>query len=175
MTSPVGPETAYLKSSFHEPLVEHVFISELLQEAWYTFGMTTEVLRSEVDASGYGVVLECNGTLRHVQLKTSKPSGKTSGQKVNFALAAKPSGCIVWILRHEDTESRRRPLSYRFFGGEAGQPLPALDGFKVAQHTKGNRHGLKTERPAIRTVPKSHFVKIPTTRALLEMLFDLRI
>ena len=40
------------KSSFYEQLVEHVFISELLQEVLYRFGRTVEVLRSEVDASG---------------------------------------------------------------------------------------------------------------------------
>ena len=32
------------KSSFYEQLVEHVFISEVLQEVWYRFGLTVEVL-----------------------------------------------------------------------------------------------------------------------------------
>ena len=39
-----------LKSSFYEQLVEHVFISEVLQEAWYRYRQTVEVLRSEIDA-----------------------------------------------------------------------------------------------------------------------------
>ena len=41
------------KSSFYEQLVEHVFVSEVLQEAWYAHGQIVEVLRSEIDASGY--------------------------------------------------------------------------------------------------------------------------
>jgi hypothetical protein len=64
-------------------------------------------------------------------------------------------------------------LTYRFFGSEAGQPLPSLDGFKVAKHTKGNARGVKAERKAIRVVPKSRFRPIPGIRALVETLFGL--
>jgi len=167
-------DDVYLKSQFYEQLVEHVFVSEVLQEAWYYFGTTVEVLRSEVDSSGYDVVFECNGVLRHVQLKTSKPDAKASGQKVNVALAGKPSGCIVWIVRHEDVQTCRMRLSYRFFGGDPGQPLLSLDGFKVATHTKGNAQGVKKERPAIRVVPKSRFTEIETTRELVRKLFGLQ-
>jgi hypothetical protein len=71
-------EAAYEKSSFFEKVMEHVFISEVLQETWYGFGKVVEVLRSEVDASGFDVVFECNGVLRHVQLKTSGATSTTS-------------------------------------------------------------------------------------------------
>jgi hypothetical protein len=169
-----GSEDAYLKSMFYEQLVEHVFVSELLQEVWYYFGETVEVLRSEVDSSGYDVVFECKGILRHVQLKTSKPDAKTSGQKVNVALASKPGGCIVWLVRHEDRQSCRMRLSYLFFGGEPGQPLPSLEGLKVAKHTKANTEGVKTERSAVRVVPKSRFVPISSTRELVGRLFGLQ-
>jgi hypothetical protein len=167
-------EDIFLKSTFYEQLVEHVFISEVLQEVWYSFGKTAEVLRSEVDASGYDVVFECNGFLRHIQLKTSKPDAKTSGQKVNIALAEKPSGCIVWIMRHEDHSDRRMRLSYLFFGGDAGQSLPLLTEFKVARHTKANAQGVKNYREAIRIVPKTRFRTAETTRELVEVLFGLR-
>ena len=169
-----GSDDAYLKSMFYEQLVEHVFVSEVLQEVWYYFGKTVEVLRSEVDSSGYDVVFECNGILRHVQLKTSKADAKASGQKVNVALANKPGGCIVWLVRHEDRETCRVRLSYLFFGGKAGQRLPSLEGFKVAKHTKANAEGVKAERTAVRIVPKSRFVPISSTRELVECLFDLR-
>lgn len=159
---------------FYEQLVEHVFVSEVLQEVWYYFGETVEVLRSEVDSSGYDVVFECNGILRHVQLKTSKADAKASSQKVNVALANKSGGCIIWLFRQEDRQTCRMRLSYLFFGGEPGQPLPSLDGFKVAKHSKGNSEGVKAERSAIRVVPKSRFVSITSTRELAERLFGLR-
>jgi len=156
MTEPLSiiADDASLKSTFYEQLVEHVFVSEVLQEAWYFYGKTVEVLRSEVDASGYDVVFDCNGVLRHVQLKTSRYDSKTARQKVNIALASKPSGCVVWIMRQEDMNQCRASLRYLFFGGESGHPLPSLDGFKVATHTKGNAEGVKKERAAIRVIPK---------------------
>ena len=167
-------DDASLKSSFYEQLTEHVFISEVLQEAWYYYGKTVEVLRSEVDASGYDVVFECNGVMRHVQLKTSRAASKTASQKVNIALATKPSGCIVWIVRSENMESCRASVSYLYFGGASGMPLPSLEGFKVATHTKGNSEGVKKERTAIRVIPKAKFISIATTRDLVAILFGLK-
>lgn len=164
-------EDTYLKSSFYEQLVEHVFISEVLQEVWFHFGKTVEVLRSEVDASGYDVVLECNGKLRHVQLKTSRIGGKTASQKVNVALSSKPSGCVVWILRDEDKNDYRMRLTYLFFGADAGKPLQLHDDFRVGKHTKGNKDGVKAERLSIRVVPKRKFHPIETTEELVKKLF----
>ena len=166
-------DDASLKSTFYEQLVEHVFISEVLQEACYYYGKTVEVLRSEVDASGYDVVFECNGVLRHVQLKTSRHDSKTARQKVNRALESKPSGCVVWIVRTEDLKNCRASLSYMFFGGESRMPLPSLEGFKVATHTKGNAEGVKKARAAIRVIPKAKFTPIATTRDLVAVLFGL--
>jgi hypothetical protein len=164
-------DDTFLKSTFYEQLVEHVFISEVLQEIWYSFRKTVEVLRSEVDASGYDVVFEFNGVLRHVQLKTSTPNATAAGQKVNVALAEKPNGCVVWIKRHEDDRKPcRMKLTYLFFGGKPGERL-SLAGFKVAKHAKANAKGIKTLRPAIRVVPKRQFKEIDTTKELVERLF----
>lgn len=170
----IGADQAYLKSLFYEQLVEHVFVSQVLQEAWYRFGQTVEVLRSEVDSAGHDVVFECNGILRYVQLKTSKADAETRGQKVNLALASKPGGCIVWLIRHEDGLSFRVRLTYLFFGGKPGQNLPSLKGFEVARHTKANAQGKKAERPAIRVVPRKCFEVINSTKDLVECLFGLR-
>ena len=46
-------ETDYTQSSFRENLFEHIFISEILQEAWVKRRQVIDVLRSEVDSSGY--------------------------------------------------------------------------------------------------------------------------
>ena len=159
------------RSAFFEKVVEHVFVAELLQESIYRHGVTMEVLRSEIDASGYDLVLECNEVLRYVQLKTSYEGSKTSRQKIHIALANKPSGCVIWIIRHEDADSARMKLSYRYFGGAAGEPLPSLSGFPVAKHTKGNAEGFKAERPSMRVVAQKHFQSILTTQELFSKLF----
>lgn len=166
-------DPAALNSVFYEKLVEHVFIAEVLQEAWYRHQKRVEVLRSEIDCYGYDLVMECNEVIRHCQLKTSKANAKTDTQKVNIALAQKPGGCVVWILREEDPESKRMTLSYRIFGGEAGNDLPLLDGLKTGKHTKGNAQGIKAERQSIRLIPKTRFTAIPTTKSLVEWLFVL--
>ena len=114
----------YLKSNFYEQLVEHAFISELLQEAWFRYGKTVEVLRSEIDSSGYDLLLECNGVIRYVQFKNSIAGSKTAYQKINIALAEKPSGCVVWLMREEDEDTCRVKLRYLFFGNPPGEPLP---------------------------------------------------
>jgi hypothetical protein len=64
-------------------------------------------------------------------------------------------------------------LTYLFFGQDAGQPLPTLDDFSVAKHTKGNKDGVKAERPAIRVIPKGQFTAIGTTTELAIQLFGL--
>jgi hypothetical protein len=173
---PIGAnrEAEYRRSSFYEQLVEHVFVSEILQEAWFGFGEVVEVLRSEVDASGYDLVLECRGVLRYVQLKTSRVDARTASQKISLALAEKPGGCVVWIQRKEDGDARRVRLQYLFFGGVPGAALPGLEGFSVAKHTKANSKGVKTLRPGLRVVPKARFEQVATTTELLDRLFGLK-
>ena len=78
-------ETDFRQSSFRENLLEHMFISEVLQEAWIKRRQVIEVLRSEVDDSGYDVVLVSGQVIRHVQLKSSREGSKTNEQKVNCA------------------------------------------------------------------------------------------
>ena len=163
----------YLKSNFYQQLVEHAFISELLQEAWFRYGKTVEVLRSEIDSSGYDLLLECNGVIRHVQLKNSIAGSKTAYQKINIALAEKASGCVVWLMREEDEDTCRVRLRYLFFGNPPGEPLPSLVYFKTAKHTKGNAQGVKKERPLIRQVPKSKFIELSGINELLGKLFGL--
>ena len=163
----------YLKSNFYEQLVEHAFISELLQETWFRYGKTVEVLRSEIDSSGYDLLLECNGVIRHVQLKNSIVGAKTAYQKINIALTEKPSGCVVWLMREEDESRNRVNLKYLYFGDLPGKPLPSLETFKIAKHTKGNAQGVKKERPLIRKVLKSKFIGLTGINELLGKLFGL--
>ena len=80
LTRPTSHADTFLKSSFFEQLVEHVFISELLQEVYYRFGMTVEVLRSEIDASGYDVVFECNGVTSGTPTRSKSSSERSRCQ-----------------------------------------------------------------------------------------------
>lgn len=161
-------EQHFLKSSYREKLIEHLFISELLKKSWRSGNCALEFSKPEVDRQGYDIIAEENGIIRHIQLKTSHSMAKASKQKVHIALATKPSGCVVWIFFNENTLELG---PFLFFGGPAGEPLPNLDGFKIAKHTKGNAEGLKAERPSIRDVPKSRFTRYQTMDELYKRLF----
>lgn len=165
-------EATYLHSQFYENLVEHAFLSELLQEVWFQRHQIVEVLRAETDAFGYDLVLSCGGVTRHVQLKTSEAASKTSGQKVHEGLAEKSSGCVIWLRRTDPQQCGERiAFEYWFFGSAPGTPLQSLDSYRMARHTKGNKEGVKAVRPSIRVIPKGSFQKLSSISELIALLF----
>lgn len=163
-----------LHSTFYENMTEHVFLSELIQETWFGFNKKIDVLRPEVDDSGYDLALECNGRLRHIRLKTSSVAAQTARQTINAALAKKPSGCVVWILRDEDRSDRRIRFAYRFFGGKPGRPLPSMKAFPEGKQAKGDAKGRRNERSTTRVLAKGRFKQVRNIRHLLELLFGLK-
>lgn len=171
-TVPIALENDTHHSSFREKLLEHVFISELLQEAWLKQGRKLEVLRSEVDDCGYDLVLMSGPVVRQVQLKSSRSTSSTSEQTVSLSLCERPGGCVVWLIFDEDRDSGRIRLSYRFFGPGPGETLVLDDSFKVAKHVKANAQGVFLERPRHRVVTKRHFKPVSGgVSELLSLLF----
>lgn len=156
------------ESVYRERLLEHLLIGELLKHSWLHHGANLEVSQPSIDRSGHDVVLEANGITRHVQLKASSSGATTSVQKIHLGLASKPSGCVVW-MRFDPEDMRLGP--FLLFAGEPGEPLPSLDGFKVAKHTKGNAEGVKKERPNLRLVPITKFRPVAGIAQLYEELF----
>jgi len=141
--------------------MEHVFLAEVLQECWFRRRQIVEVLRAEVDAAGYDVVLEAGGRIRHVQLKASRRGGKTSKQTINAKLADREGGCVVWIAYDVDEKVARAKLSYRWWDSQA-QSLPL---------TVGRNTRTRKERPNIAVLKKSDFELIADTGTLVERLF----
>jgi hypothetical protein len=131
------------QSVYREKLLEHLLIGELLKYSWLKQHATLEVSQPSIDRSGHDVVLEANGVTRHVQLKASSHSAKTTLQNIHLGLAEKPSGCVIWT-RFDPATLAIGP--FLFFGGAPGKPLPSIDQFRTAKHTKANSTGVKTER-----------------------------
>jgi len=161
-------EKHFLNSSFREKLIEHLFVSELLKISWQAGHCAMEVAKPEVDNQGYDLIIEENGLMRHIQLKSSHRNAKARTQKAHLALARKLAGCIVWVFFDERTLELG---PFLFFGDPAGGPLPSLEGFRIARHTKANSEGVKAERPEIREVPKSRFTPCDTVEQVYDMLF----
>ena len=70
-------------SAYREKLIEHLFVGELLKLSWRLHGCSLEVAKPEVDRSGYDLVAEANGVVRHIQLKASIIGGSTANQAVS--------------------------------------------------------------------------------------------
>lgn len=156
------------QSVYRERLLEHLLVGDLLKYSWLHAGAKLEVSQPSIDRSGHDVVLEANGVTRHVQLKSSSHAATTPAQKVHLGLANKSSGCVIWT-RFDRATMDLGP--FLFFGAEPGLPLPPLDAFKIAKHTKGDKDGVKKERPNLRIVQKSQFRVITDISMLYKALF----
>lgn len=144
-------------SVYREMVLEHLFVGEIMRYHWKHGLPHVEILKSQIDASGYDIVLESGCITRHIQLKASHVGSHTPHVPINIALAQRPSGCIVWmIFDPHDLDFKR----FLWFGGTPGSPLPPIDDFKVATHNKRNAQGIKTERQHIRLVPKRVFTEL---------------
>jgi len=155
-------------SSFREKLVEHLFVGELLKMSWQSGSCDLEIAKPEVDNAGYDLIVEANGLVRHMQLKSTYVGGRAASQKIHLGLSNKPSGCMVWVYFNEST-LELGPFYY--FGGNPGEPLPSLVGLKTARHTKGDQDGHKAERPNLKVVPKGKFKLLKSMRDVHQILF----
>ena len=168
MVPGVDASAHFHMSSLRESLIEHLFIGELLRHLWLRGPVPAEVLKPQVDAAGYDVAIECLGVLRHIQLKASSTTARTARQKIHVALAEKPSGCVIWV-QFDPATLQLGP--FLFFGGGPGSPLPSLEDFKVAKHTKADTQGVKAERPNLRQVPKGQFEMLTSIGDVADALF----
>lgn len=149
-------------------MLEHVFIGELLRSLWMQGVADVEVLRPEVDASGYDVAIECRDHLRHIQLKTSFINARTQSVTVSMKLAAKPSGCVIWVFFNRDT---LQPTTFRWFGNAPGVQLRRLEEYPLAKQVRANSAGVKAVRPNVRCVPKRDFDQLETMGDVAKRLF----
>jgi hypothetical protein len=154
-------------SSLREQALGHLFLGQLLAFMWQNGGRDIEVLKSEVDRGGYDVVLEANGIIRHVQLKSSFRGSKVREVDISTKLLHKPGGCILWLEFDRETLAIER---FYWFGGKAGNGLPDL-GERISRHSKGNSKGEKNERLGHRVVAKGDFQAFADIREVVGKLF----
>ena len=146
-------------SSYRESVIERQFLTDLLTEMW---DEQVEVLRPDVDIFGYDLVLEARGSMRHLQLKSALRSIRENNRSVRGRLAAKPAGCVLWIV----IDDHLKPKSYRWFGNGSGQKLD-LSGFDRARDPKTKKERLDTY-----TVPSNRLVALEGgIKEVIEKLF----
>ncbi len=141
-----------------------------MRHLWLDGYARVEMLKPQVDDSGYDLVLEAKSIVRHIQLKASHEDAATPGVNVHLALAEKPSGCVIWLRFSEATLDFGRFL---WFGGDPGAKLPNIFDEKVTFHTKANGQGVKTPRPNIRYLPKARFTPLESIAEVVGHLFGI--
>jgi len=100
-------------------------------------------------------------------MKSSFVGAKTSRQKINIRLADKPSGCVIWVRFDPET---LKLAEFLWFGASPGKQLPEL-GDRIGKHEKGDQHGYKAQRAAIRVINKGKFELVRSMPDLADRLF----
>lgn len=149
-------------SSYIEKMIEHIFLSEILKVSWVQFKIKINILRPEVDDSGYDLVLECQGKTQYIQLKSLNE--KTKKPTVNSKLFDKKEFAVILI----DVDKEK--MSFREYYYYADRNISVAN-LKSAKHKKANSKGIKNERANIKEIPRSSFVKLNSIAELLEILF----
>jgi hypothetical protein len=158
-------------SSYREKVLEHLFVGEIMRYSWFSDIKRIEILKPEVDDSGYDLVVEANNILRHIQLKATFQGSKVARFNIHLGLANKPGGCVIVLLPDPQTLKIEKFL---WFGGLPGQKLPDISGNAIGKHAKGNSHGTKTQRPMIRVIPRGTFTRVDGVGAIIEKLFGIK-
>lgn len=154
------------QSSTRENVFEHMLLGQLGAEL-LARGVDHDELRSRVDKDGFDVLIEAGDVQRHTQLKVKIMGGARAAVSVHTRLAARPSGCVVWLTYDPATRSF---CDIHWFGGAPGERLPEL-GTRVARHSRANSQGLKSERPLHRVVPIRRFERLDGIAHLADKLF----
>jgi hypothetical protein len=165
----MSDDSQFLYSRLREKVLEHLFVGDLLRCLWRLGRRDIELLRAEVDYAGYDLVLECNGYVRHIQLKSSHRKSAARTVNAHIGLAQKPSACIIWI-RFDPSTMELGP--FLWFGAEPGRPVSSL-GDRLARHTRADHTGTKGFRPNLRVIKKSSFRELSTIDQVARVLFGL--
>ena len=166
----------YTQSSLRESLIEHLFVGEILKTLWLSRRTEVEVLKPQVDNSGYDLAIECrSGTedghsiLRHIQLKASHTGAKRGSVNVSLKLTQKPNWCVIWIF-FDPVSLKLGP--FLWFGTEPGKPRHDISTLKLTKHTKGDSQGKKKERPGMREVSKAKFTSLASIENVIKLSFS---
>lgn len=158
------------RSSYVENVLTHLLVGALASELWRRDPTTPlNIFNSEVDDSGFDLVLSCNQNLRYLQIKQVHLNGRASKFSVRHDFSLIMGSCVVVIVHAADDLSIDH---YLFFGGSVNEPMPSINGNK-ASISPGRRgaDGTRKVRQHYRDIRRSKFKKLMSVSELVDALF----
>lgn len=127
-----APDFIAQNSRFFENLLEHRFLFDLRRHlVLRPEPLLLNVLKSEVDAFGFDLVLSVSERTYHVQMKTRSGAPPSNSYDLAESLWRLPNACAIWMLYDSTTIE---PTTYYLLGN----PWPPLEDF-VASDRSGFR------------------------------------
>jgi hypothetical protein len=158
------------RSSYVENVLVHRMVASLAGELWrWDPTIPLHIFNSEVDDSGFDLVLGCGTKLRYIQVKQVHTKGAASKFSVRLDFTRMPGSCVVVVVH---TEDELMVDHYLFYGGADHEPMPSVEDNK-ASILPGKRDidGNRKMRPHYRDVKRNKFRGPLTTAELLDALF----
>jgi hypothetical protein len=158
------------RSSYVENVLRHALVSSLASIFWSRDPLLSlQVFNSEVDDSGFDVVLSLGSQVRYVQLKQTHEGKVPPDCSVRLSFALLSGACVV-LMSH--TLEDLRLTQFRFFGASPSEPLPSIEGFRMPKKPgRRNAAGVRKIRENYRKVPTNRFQGPLALAELADVLF----
>ncbi len=160
-----------MRSSYVENVLVHRLVADLASELWHRDpNSPLHIFNSEVDDSGFDLVLACGNKLRYIQVKQVHLNGKATKFSVRLEFTRLPGSCVVVVVH---SESELKSAHFLFFGGSADEPMANVEGEKVSVSPIKRGDDKKKVRPHYRDIPRKKFSGPLNTGELFDALFSL--
>ncbi len=161
------------RSSYVENVLTHQLVSSLAREMWRRDPtLQLHIFNSEVDDSGFDLVLGCGSKLRYIQVKQVHSKGKARKFSVRLEFSRLQGSCVVVAVH---SESDLQIEHFLFFGGSESEPMPSIENEKATVSSiKRGADGKKKTRQHYRDISRKRFKGPLTASELLDELFAIQ-
>jgi hypothetical protein len=160
------------RSSYVENVLVHRMVASLAGELWRRDPTEPlHIFNSEVDESGFDLVLGCGTKLRYIQIKQVHSRGTASKFSVRLDFTRMPGSCVVVVVH---TEDELMIDHFLFYGSAVHEPMPSVEENNPSI-VPGKRYvdGIRKTRQHYRDIKRNKFRGPLTTAELLDALFEI--
>jgi DNA-binding XRE family transcriptional regulator len=158
------------RSSYVENVLRHALVAGLSSVVWSRDPFASlQVFNSEVDDSGFDLVLGLGLQVRYVQLKQAHANKIPPHCSVRLSFSSLAGSCVV-LMSH--TIEDLRLFNFRFFGGRPSDPIGAIESMPLTKVPgRRNASGERKIRANYRNVPVNQFQGPLSIEQLVDVLF----